>query len=74
MDYGCSMDFASRESYTDPNGVECMAFLRREGRYARALTPNLLRLELNMRFKGQRAASKNGTRAGAEARAIPSPY
>ena len=30
------------------NGVECMAFLRREGRYAQAPAPDLLLLDLNM--------------------------
>jgi two-component system response regulator len=31
-----------------PNGEECMAFLRKEGRYADAPTPDIILLDLNM--------------------------
>jgi chemotaxis family two-component system response regulator Rcp1 len=31
-----------------PNGEECMAFLRKEGKYADATTPDLVLLDLNM--------------------------
>lgn len=36
------------------NGLECMAFLRKEGRHARAPTPDLLLLDLNMPLMGGR--------------------
>jgi CheY-like chemotaxis protein len=31
-----------------PNGEECMAFLRKQGRYAAAPTPDIIMLDLNM--------------------------
>ncbi|MCB9098426.1 MAG: response regulator [Anaerolineales bacterium] len=31
-----------------PNGQECLAFLRKQGRYANAPTPDLILLDLNM--------------------------
>ncbi len=36
------------------NGEECMAFLRRQGRYAEAPTPDLILLDLNMPIMGGR--------------------
>ena len=36
------------------NGLECMAFLRREGRHAQAPAPDLLLLDLNMPLMGGR--------------------
>ena len=36
------------------NGEECLAFLRKQGRYAQAPTPDLLLLDLNMPVMGGR--------------------
>jgi two-component system, chemotaxis family, response regulator Rcp1 len=38
----------SVELHHVPNGEECMAFLRKEGRHATAPTPDLILLDLNM--------------------------
>ena len=37
-----------------PDGVEALAFLRREGRYAEAVRPDLILLDLNLPRKGGR--------------------
>jgi CheY-like chemotaxis protein len=37
-----------------PDGVEALAFLRREGRYADAVRPDLILLDLNLPRKGGR--------------------
>jgi CheY-like chemotaxis protein len=37
-----------------PDGVEALAFLRREGRYAAAVRPDLILLDLNLPRKGGR--------------------
>jgi CheY-like chemotaxis protein len=38
----------SVELHHVPNGEECMAFLRKQGRYAAAPTPDIIMLDLNM--------------------------
>lgn len=41
--------------YSVPDGVEAIAFLRRQGKYAAEFTPNLMVLDLNMPRKDGRA-------------------
>ncbi|HEY0154283.1 MAG TPA: response regulator [Longimicrobium sp.] len=44
----------SNNLHVAPDGVEALAFLRREGRYAAAVRPDLILLDLNLPRKGGR--------------------
>jgi two-component system, chemotaxis family, response regulator Rcp1 len=53
-----------------PDGVEALAFLRRQGKYANALRPNLIFLDLNMPRKDGRDVLRE-VKADTELRRIP---
>ena len=47
-------DSPTRQSSQSGDGVEALAFLRREGKYAQATRPDLILLDLNLPRKGGR--------------------
>ena len=53
-----------------PNGIEAMAFLRREGKYATATRPDLILLDLNLPRKDGREVLAD-IKADAQLRRIP---